>query len=296
MIKFIPGPVRGGLSLLLMLINTVFWSLPLYAVAILKLVIPINPWRNLCGRILVVIATTWISLNNLNLRLTNDIEWNVEGVDDLEREEWYLVLANHQTWADIIVLQKVFNKKIPFLKFFIKKELLWVPFLGLAWWALDYPIMKRYSKKFVEENPHLKGKDIETTRRACEKFKTMPVSIMNFVEGTRFTETKRAKQNSPYKNLLIPRAAGIATVLAVIGDKIHYVVDATIHYPEGVRSFWQFLCGGVPQVTVMVRSFPSSSVERGDYFDDEQYRERFKAWINALWEEKDRRLEQMNQR
>ena len=56
--------------------------------------------------------------------------WDVEGVETLDRSEWYLVLANHQSWVDIAVLQRIFHRKIPFLKFFIKKELLWLPILG----------------------------------------------------------------------------------------------------------------------------------------------------------------------
>jgi len=205
--------------------------------------------------------------------------------------DWYLVLSNHQTWVDIIVLQKVFNRKIPFLKFFIKKELLWVPILGLAWWALDYPVMMRYSKDFIKKNPHLKGKDVETTRKSCEKFKTMPVSIMNFVEGTRFTAEKHDKQKSPHKHLLKPRAAGVASVLNIMGDQINRILDVTIIYPRGARSFWRFLCGDVDEVVVKVESLPVSEELIGDYYEDDQFRERFNTWINSLWDRKDKVLD-----
>ena len=121
-------------------------------------------------------------------------------MDGLARHEWYLMTSNHQSWADILVLQKVTNRRVPSLKFFLKQELIWVPLLGLAWWALDFPFMKRYSRAQLEKRPELKGKDMETTRKACEKYAHYPVSVMNFFEGTRFTEEKHRQQNSPYRH------------------------------------------------------------------------------------------------
>jgi 1-acyl-sn-glycerol-3-phosphate acyltransferase len=293
MLSFLSGPVRGSLSFLLIVINTLFWASFLFPVSFIKLIIPVGGFRKLCNVILDGIATNWIACNNLNLRLTNDIEWEVTGVDGLAMDEWYLVLSNHQSWSDILVLQKVFNRKIPFLKFFIKKELIWVPVLGLAWWALDFPFMKRYSKEFLEKNPHLKGKDLETTKKACEKFRSIPVSIMNFVEGTRFTSEKQAKQESPYTRLLKPRAAGIAIVTYAMGEQLSSVLDVTIAYPEGARDIWEFLCGKVRKVRVDVKTMPLDDELVGDYFEDPEFRERFHEWLNRLWADKDRRMERL---
>jgi 1-acyl-sn-glycerol-3-phosphate acyltransferase len=204
-----------------------------------------------------------------------------------------MVLSNHQSWVDILVLQRIFHRKIPFLKFFLKKELIWVPIIGLAWWALDFPFMKRYSQAFLEKHPHLKGKDLETTKKACEKFKTIPVSVMNFAEGTRFMAAKHKLQQSPYKNLLLPKAGGMAFVFQAMGEQLHRIVDVTIAYPGGAKSFWQFLCGKVDEVKVRVRTYPLSGELLGDYFNDSEYRERFQKWLNELWAEKDRQIERM---
>ncbi|MBN2255694.1 MAG: acyltransferase [Deltaproteobacteria bacterium] len=293
MVRYLPGPVRGGLSFILYIVNTVFWTPQLLVVAFLKFIIPIEIWRKYFNIILTRIANNWIAVNNFNHWLFNNICWDVAGVDNLSRHEWYLVLSNHQSWVDILVLQKIFYRRIPFLKFFIKKELIWVPLLGLAWWALDFPFMKRYSSSFIKRNPHLKGKDLETTRKACEKFKTIPVSVMNFVEGTRFTEEKHRKQNSPHKNLLKPKAGGTAFVFQAMGEQIHRIVDVTIAYPGGAKTFWQFLCGKVSDITVRVKSFPVDKDLLGDYFNDLEYRERFQEWLNAMWEEKDRQIEML---
>lgn len=284
---------RGVISLLLYVINTVFWVVQLFAIAFLKLVIPLRGWRKICDILLTGIANNWIAVNNFNQWCTSRIRWDVTGLEGLKRNEWYMVLSNHQSWVDILVLQRVFHRKIPFLKFFIKKELIWVPLLGLAWWALDFPFMKRYSQAFLEKHPQLRGKDLETTRRACEKFKSIPVSVMNFVEGTRFSRMKHRKQKSPHSNLLRPKAGGIAFVFQSMGEQLHSIVDVTIAYPQGAKSFWQFLCGRVGEIKVSVKSYPLSRELLGDYFNDSEYRERFQKWVNALWEEKDRQIERM---
>ncbi|MBU2431628.1 MAG: 1-acyl-sn-glycerol-3-phosphate acyltransferase, partial [Proteobacteria bacterium] len=182
MLHFLPTPVKGILSLLLYALNTVLLASTLILLALFKFIIPVRGFVVFLDRILIAIATLWISINSFNSRLFCKITWDIRGLENLEKKEWYLVLSNHQSWVDILALQTVFNKKIPMLKFFLKEELIWVPILGLAWWALDFPFMKRYSKAHLEKYPHLKGKDLERTKKACEKFRHLPVSIINFVE------------------------------------------------------------------------------------------------------------------
>ena len=294
MVPGLRGAVRGSLSLILYILNTVFWCIPLYVLAAAKAAVPLKSWRRVCSRILNAIAENWIWVNNQNQRLlAGNTRWDVQGIETLERSEWYLVLANHQSWVDILVLQRIFHRKIPFLKFFIKKELLWFPFLGQAWWALDFPFVKRYSKSYLQKKPHLKGKDLEITRKACKKFKKMPVSIMNFVEGTRFTNDKQRRQQSPYPHLLKPKAGGIAFVLGSMGEQIHRVLDVTIVYPDGVTSFWALLCGKIREIKVHVRSLPVSPEILGDYANDGRFRVRLQRWLNNIWAEKNRYIEEI---
>jgi len=294
--RFLPAPLRGVMSFALYMLNTFFWASLLLVVALLKFLVPLAPWRTACTRVLTVIAECWISCNNANSRLVNNIHWDVDGTENLKRDGWYLVMSNHQSWADILVLQKIFNRRIPFMKFFLKKELIWVPVLGLAWWALDFPFMKRYSEAFLKKHPHLKGRDLETTRRACEKFKTMPVTIMNFVEGTRFTPEKHRRQSSPYGHLLRPKAGGTAYVLQAMGERLHHILDVTIVYPDGSRSFWHFLTGRMKRIMVRVQIRPVDTRIIGDYFNDAEYRERFQAWLNELWAGKDLQIEPLLRR
>lgn len=288
MLRWLPSPLKGILSLLLYILNTLFWFMPLMLLAVLKL-LPISRWQAWMSYLVDAIAVAWISVNNLTTRIFTSIKWRISGLETLSRKDWYLIVANHQSWADILILQNIFNRKIPFIKFFLKKELLYVPFMGLCWWALDFPFMKRYSKQLLKKRPELKGKDIETTRKACEKFRYKPVSIMNFVEGTRFTQVKHDKQQSPFQYLLKPKAGGTAFVLGTMGEQLHKLLDVTIHYPQGIPSFWDYISGKVHAITVNIKVLPISKELIGDY-NDQAYRERFQQWINQLWIEKDQQL------
>jgi len=286
------GAVRGSLSLIFYIFNTVFWCIPLFVLVAAKAAMPLESWRQRCNRMLNAIAENWIWVNNQNQKLVGST-WDVEGLETLQRSEWYLVLANHQSWVDILVLQRIFHRKIPFLKFFIKKELLWLPILGQAWWAMDFPFVKRYTKSVLQKKPHLKGKDLEITRKACQKFKKIPISIMNFVEGTRFTNEKHRRQQSPYPHLLRPKAGGIAFVLGSMGKQIHQVLDVTIVYPDGISSFWALLCGKIRKIKVKVRSLPVSPEILGDYANDGNFRSGLQLWLNNIWEEKNQYIEEM---
>ena len=280
--------MRGCLSFSLYALNTLFWCLPLFAVAALKVLIPIKSLQSACSRALNTIAECWIWVNNLNQRLTSSTRWIVDGVENLDRSLWYLVLSNHQCWVDILVLQRVFYRKIPLLKFFLKKELIWFPLLGQAWWVLDFPFMNRYKRKHIQKKPHLKGKDLAELKKACAKFKANPVSVMNFVEGTRFSIEKRDRQNSAYTHLLKPKAGGIAFVLREMKDHLHRLLDVTIVYQGGTCSFWSFLCGNIQEIKVSVRSLPISPELLGDYMNDRTFRKTIQHWLNNLWHEKDR--------
>lgn len=288
MLNFLPNVVVGILASILLFINVVFWFVFLISVAIIKILLPIPGLRKIFDTVLTKIAEGWVTGNSTWMALTQKTQWDVQGVGELNYRGWYLVNANHQSWVDILVLQHVFNRKIPLLKFFLKQELIRVPIMGLCWWALDFPFMKRYSKEYLEKHPEMKGKDLETTRKACEKFSLIPTSVMNFLEGTRFTRKKHERQASPYKNLLKPKAGGIAFALNAMGDKFQSLLNVTIVYPEGIPTFWDFLCGRVKKVVVRVKEepIPEEFTEK-DYNNDDTFRYEFQQWTHQLWLEKD---------
>jgi 1-acyl-sn-glycerol-3-phosphate acyltransferase len=292
MLAFLPGTLLGIISFILVTINTLIAVVFIYLLAIVKLIAFASGVKELISRILEKIANTWVFINNMIMRITTKTEWKVKGTENLDRKNWYIVISNHYSNLDILVLQRIFNGKIPFLKFFLKKELIWAPFFGPAWWALDFPFMKRFSREFLKKNPHMKGKDIEATRKACEKFRKSPISIVNYVEGTRFKSEKHKKQDSPYNNLLKPRAGGVGFVISSMGELIKNILDVTIVYPDRF-GIWDFMCNRVKEIRVNVDIIPLTGPLKGDYVDDENFKASFQNWLNELWIAKDRRIEEM---
>jgi 1-acyl-sn-glycerol-3-phosphate acyltransferase len=284
--------LTGWLTFILLAINTVLAVSPLMCVSLFKVVVRIDPVQRRCTSILTWIAESWSMVNKAIFGMTTSTVWDVRGLESVDQDHSYLVLANHQSWVDIPALLQTFTRNIPFFKFFLKRELIWVPFLGVAWWALDYPFVRRYSKEFLQKHPQLKGKDMELTRQACEKFQKIPVSVMNFVEGTRATEAKRTATQSPYQHLLKPKSGGVAFVLSAMGSQFNAILDVTIVYPDNTApSFVDLMCGRVERVIVdvAVREIPQWLC-LGDYGNDQAFRLQFQQWLNETWQQKDQKI------
>ena len=248
--------------------------------ALAKLVLPFAPVRRVTDRVLATLAELWIGINNLWIRAANPAPWQVSGLESLSPRHWYLVTCNHQSWVDILVMQRVFNRRIPLLKFFLKYELIYVPVIGLAWWALDFPFMRRSNGGASARQ------DLRAAKAACEKFRRMPTAVMNFAEGTRFTPEKHAEQGSPYRHLLVPKYGGMATALQTLHDQLDSVLDVTIAYPDGVPSFSDALAGRLGRVVVhdARRPVPGAPSRAGG-------RNAMQEWLDGLWREKDARLD-----
>ncbi|MCO7573274.1 acyltransferase [Pseudomonas chlororaphis] len=286
--------LTGCFVTLLLLLNTLVLFGPLMVFALLKLLLP-GRLRDYASAAVMWIAETWAEIDKLIFALCIPTRWDIRGGDGLRVDTSYLVVSNHQSWVDIPALIQTLNRRTPFFKFFLKKELIWVPFLGLAWWALDYPFMKRYSKAFLAKHPELQGKDLEITKAACELFKRQPVTVVNYLEGTRFTEAKRQQQNSPFQHLLKPKAGGVAFVLAALGEQLDAVLDVTVVYPQpGIPGFWDLICGSVPKVIIDIRTRELDPVLwHGDYENDPVFRQQVQDWVNQLWTDKDQRISEL---
>ena len=291
MLGFMPAPLLGAIIMVLLVINTVFWIIPVYALILVKLITPAGPARDAVSRATAALAQNWAAVNSWLSGTLLPTQWDIRIDGDLDPRGQYLACSNHQRWNDIVVQMKTFGHRAPFFKFFIKQELIWVPLLGLAWWGLDYPFMKRYSAEKLARHPELRGKDVETTKRACAKFRTQPVLVLNFLEGTRFTAAKHAAQKSPYTHLLKPKAGGFAFAMNAFGEKLNSLLDITIVYPGGAKGFWAFISGKVPKVVVEVRQLTiPHELYNGDYENDPVFRQKFQDWIGELWAYKDRRI------
>ncbi len=274
-----------GLAVLL----TALVCLPVYLLILLKLLVP--SWRT---RLAVEITQfcarwadgmVWIQKHLLPTR------WDIRVEGALSPTTSCLVIANHQSWIDVLVLLVVMARRVPFPRFFLKHQLLLLPLIGPVFWGLDYPALRRHSREFLARHPESAGRDLETVRRMCRRYRGLPVSIINFAEGTRLSARKHERQESPYRYLLRPRAGGASYALSAMEGKITRLLDLTIAYPEGTPNFLRYLGGQVPIIAVRARSLkiPHELLE-GDYLNDPEYRARFQEYVRTLWEEKDRTL------
>lgn len=296
MFRSLPSPVRTAIGIVSIVANTLFWTSLLFAVTVVKLLMPTAEGRSRLSGVSAALAQNWVGVNNWLINNVQRVDWVVLGTEGLSTQQWYLVLSNHISGLDIPVLQKVFHRRIPFIRFFLKKNLIWMPVLGQAWWALDYPFMKRHSPEAVARDPSIRMQDFEATRQACEKFKHLPTAILNYVEGTRFTPAKHDAQGSEYHNLLKPKVGGIAFALEAMGNRFTSLLDVTIFYPDGDVGIWDLMRGRVRKVVVHVRprAIPSDLIE-GDYMGDDAHRAQFRAWLAELWLEKDALIDQLKE-
>jgi 1-acyl-sn-glycerol-3-phosphate acyltransferase len=285
--------LRGLATIFLLLFNLVLWGVPICIVGLAKFVIR-GRSRVPIVRLLARMAEAWVGGNNRIVDRMLTTQWDVAGVDTASPDGHYLIVANHVSWVDILVLFRAFHRKSAFLRFFLKQQLIWFPIVGQGCWFLDFPFMKRYTPEYLAKHPEKRGKDLETTRIACRRYKYVPVAVLNFLEGTRFTSEKHAEQDSPYRHLLRPRIGGISFVLASLGNIIDATYDVTLAYPGGDVSMWQFVTNRVPRVVVRARRIEVPA----EFYDEAvtrpgPVRDRFKSWVEELWREKDALLDEL---
>ncbi|MFW1735821.1 acyltransferase [Acinetobacter sp. ULE_I001] len=246
------------------------------------------------------ITNSWLSVNNWLIdHVLPETQWDITVDDnlDLNMQGRYLMTCNHQSWVDTTVNQYFGLTRMPLTRFFTKWELIFIPFVGQAFKILGFPMMKRHTKEQIAKNPDLKTRDMEEARKACEQLLSQPFTLLNYLEGTRFTPKKHAQQQSPFTNLLKPKAGGLALALNILGDKIDALVDMTIVYPDGAPGYGEFWLGEVPRIAVNMRKIEIPEwVLGGNYEDDAEYRERFQNWVDDLWSEKDQLISTIKQK
>lgn len=285
-------PLLGIVSILALIAHTLFLGIFLFIAVLFRVILPASLGRRWANPLVVEVASIWVGGLLWWMKRIHKIDIQVDHDLNLHPQQWNLIVANHQSWIDIFALLSVTLRRLPILKFFIKKPLIWVPIAGVAWWALDYPFMSRYSREYLKKHPEKAGQDLETTKRACEKFSDQPTTIVNFLEGTRFSPEKHARQQSPYRHLLKPKAGGIAFAIQSLGKQFNTIIDTTIHYQGKAPNYWDMACGRVGTVTVKMRKLeiPERFLNM-DYTNNQEDRAAFQQWVSELWHHKDAELD-----
>ncbi|MFC1776217.1 acyltransferase [Pseudomonadota bacterium] len=288
MLTKIRHALQGAIVILIVIVSTVVLTTIIFTLSIFKLIAPKGRATDAMTHLLSSFGELWVSVNKGLIWFYRDLEWDVQIPAGISHKGRYLVFCNHQCGVDILALQHCLNRRAPFGRYLLKQQLIWVPVLGIAWWALDMAFLRRYSRQELLKNPALRGKDLENAARACEKLRHIPVSMMTFPEGTRFTEAKRKQQSSPYKHLLRPRYGGVGQVLYSFDEALDSLIDVTITYPLGTPSVWRFVSGQVKKISVNIQLRPIGESIRGRNFrEDSVAKSELKTWLDGIWGEKE---------
>ena len=276
---------KGSLAALFIGVNTIAGCILLFIMALIRLPLT-GRWHAAMSKHMDLIIDGWVSANRLMYRTLRLIDVQVSWpTAELSRRRWYMVVSNHQTWVDIVLLQSTLRPVIPPLKFFTKQQLIWLPFLGQAMYLLGFPYVRRVNRQALEANPGLKHLDRQNTLAACDRFRTHPTAVLNFLEGTRFTTDKQAAQNARYQNLLNPRIGGLSYVLSGLADELNELIDVSIVYPNGAPGFWEFLQGKCDSVTIKIELHQlSPSMQSTDLGEQ---RKSLGPFVESLWQAKD---------
>jgi 1-acyl-sn-glycerol-3-phosphate acyltransferase len=239
----------------------------------------------------------WCMLTKKTILLSTFGYWDFPDTSALSKGKHYLIIANHQSWFDIIVIAISTYKKVPPYRFFMKRELLWqLPIAGLMCKILGFPFLKRHTRAEIKQDPSLRENDITTTRKACASFKDYPTTFVNFSEGTRFTQAKHNAGKSRFKYLLNPRPRGCSIILSELKNQIAGIIDLTICYSDKKPCILKLFFGKTKHIRCNLALLPLTADLAGNFSQDEKYRTHFQGWMEKRWQIKDAILDKFHQR
>jgi len=282
--KWLPNWLNGFIVGCVLSLNLIVLGTLVLLLGLVKLLLPFR----VVNTLLHWAYRGWCNGNRLGLWLgCDDIKIDISG--DVNSKGWYLLICNHMSWLDITVLSSL--NILPAPKFFLKDELKYVPFIGTGAWAMGMPFMKRVSKAKLAKNPKLKGLDVERTKQSCRNFRHYPTTIINFVEGTRYTRQKHAKQQSPFKHLLKPKAGGIAFALEVLAEQFDAMLNTSLVYQGKTDHVCRnLLKGELDSIYISIEVVEINEQMQGSYQTDDEFKVNFQEYINQLWVAKDAQL------
>ena len=267
-------------SLIVITLNLSFWGIGLLVLGLLKAGLPTT--REWADARMDSAYRGAVAVNDAWLRGVLGLEWDLPEIA-VARDEICIVVSNHASWADILLVQSVLVRQGPLLKFLTKRELLFIPVLGVIFWAFDFPLLRRRARGSINDEAR-RAADAEALSSACEAVRVRPAALMNFAEGTRLTNEKRLASESPYRHLLAPRVGGFAALVEALGDDLVSVVDVSLIYSEST-SFWTFISGRAGPIGIEIERIPAADVPRD--------REALSGWLAELWRRKDERIDRV---
>jgi 1-acyl-sn-glycerol-3-phosphate acyltransferase len=101
---------------------------------------------------------------------------SVTGVEHLNKNKSYVLISNHQSFMDIIVIFAIYSST---LRMVVKKELMYVPIFGWTLWWLRFIYIDRGNRR----------KSLKSIDKGAAQIKK-GMSVLLFPEGTRSSDGK----------------------------------------------------------------------------------------------------------
>ena len=291
MLNFLPSFILMIINVFIISAATIFVSIFLTLIVFIR-TLCFKKFRLFFSNLSSFVFKVWLYGVSISINFINKVDWKISKDFIGSHKKSYIVVSNHVSWLDTLIIVSVLHKEIPVPKFFMKNSLKYIPFAGQACWALDMPFLKRYSREYLLKHPEARTKDIETTKNSCKKFKGIPTTMVNFVEGTRFNEEKKNASKSTYINLLPPKTMSLSLAIESLGEDFENIIDFTLYYPDNMQhAFKDMLFGRLKRVFIDAKEIKIEQDLRGNYLEDKVYKRRFTLWLKDLWLKKDQTIE-----
>ena len=273
--------LAAGAALVAISTNLTLWCIPLLGLLILRTLVPgARPGARAAAEGIYRLAVTF---DDWWLKRVSGAAWQDPGLA-LDRNRACIVVANHRSWADVFLIQSALARRGPVVKFLCKRELAWIPILGLIFVVFDFPVVRRRAASGpitgattdAMTEAQRRAADRRRVHDACQTLRSRPAAMLSFVEGTRFTRAKHARAGSPYRALLPPRAGGFEAIVQALAPDDAPVVDLTLVYPDRC-GFWAFLGGAAGAISVHAERLTMREVLDAGPRD----------WLEARWRRKD---------
>ena len=222
---------------------------------------------------------------------------------DIDKLSSYLVISNHLSTFDQLLIQYILNKRSSTLYLFAKYELIFTTLTyGIIGYLLGHIFIKRPSPFWLKYNTRRELSEFNQNilKKNFQLFQDIPRSFLLFPEGSRFTPEKKKTLESPHEYLLPPKIKAMEWMFS--GMKKHLpdtsikCIDFTLVYPDHLLkkpSFLDLLKGNF-SVYLNVNVYSLAEITK-DCTNSEETEARLKEWIDEVWVKKDQMIKMVRE-
>ncbi|MCY4657407.1 MAG: hypothetical protein OXC80_11420, partial [Gammaproteobacteria bacterium] len=110
---------RGCIAMTVIAVTAIFDCLVIYVIALVRALITIHSFQIWLDGLMEKPVDWWVGSNRFLIKALALTEFRfITEMPKADRDSWYVITSNHQSWADILILQVIFRDVSPIIKFF----------------------------------------------------------------------------------------------------------------------------------------------------------------------------------